>query len=333
MSNDRRIHDRTPCMIGAVLRGPNGQERPVALSDVSEGGAFLPTGAPMRPGSRVEIAFPHPETGRPVQVGARVARRVLNATGEDAIGNGLYFERSLSALQDERRGAPRERCQINSKVRTGDQTVNGALEDISDTGALLSTHMVLAIGSHLRVIFRHPTNGTPIVTWAEVARGPLELPSGGRGYGLRFDVTQDDLGDAVAHAIEQRPRGVALKGGHDLTALTDAELAEHDVGRWVRMHEGEAICGAELLAASKTELFVASRHVPGAGSTVSIAVPSASNPQAEPIVVCGVVTQVGGPAQPGFLLSVRRFARHEDKTAWASFIRGLTTRSYGRPLH
>lgn len=336
MLGDRRIHERTPCMIGAVVRGDEGTTRRMALADVSEGGAFLPTGEPMRPGRRLQLEFTHPETGRVVQVGARVARRV-GARGTQAGGNGLYFEQSLSELREERRLAHRERCNINSKVRAGTQTVNGALEDISETGALLNTPLAMRIGFRLRVVFRHPRTGNPVVTWAEVMRGPLPLPDGGTGYGVRFDQSLSELASdrqAPAAASSVGPTAFELTDGFDFTQLGERDFERHGLSRRAQVHVVDSAGAAEVVGGARRELLLSSSVPVHAGQHVSASIRRTSG---RPLVVTGVVAQVGdellGSGRPGFVLSIRGFAHTVDQGDWATFISWLKVRSFGMPLH
>ncbi len=77
MSANRRTNDRIACHIGVVVNDGRGSRR-LALTDLSEHGAFLRSEQPLRPGTKLDLSFPHPRTGRQVNISARVARRVVS---------------------------------------------------------------------------------------------------------------------------------------------------------------------------------------------------------------------------------------------------------------
>ncbi len=336
MSANRRTNDRIACHIGVVVKDGRGGSRRLALTDLSEHGAFLNNDRPLRPGSKLDLSFPHPRTGRQVNISARVARRVTSPPGRPTTpGNGLYFEQDLGRFESERRTDSRDACTIFSKVQLNGRTSNACLEDISEGGGLLRAEGALAVGAQMRIAFRHPRTKAAVMTWALVVRGPIPLEAGGYGYGVCFDETLTEL----AHDSSTSPMVAStgkdlLCSGYDVTSVSDESLGQTGLTRRARIYGPDGQTGGELLAVSRTEFVIGCTSLPSKGSRVTVGVRRPQGRGVKPMLVYGKVRRVGpcliGGRSSGFILSIEGFANEDEEASLRTLLSCLKVRELER---
>jgi hypothetical protein len=336
MSANRRTNDRIACHIGVVVNDGHGGSRRLALTDLSEHGAFLRNDAPLRPGSKLDLSFPHPRTGQPVNISARVARRVVSPPGQPAApGNGLYFEQDLGRFESERRTDHRDSCTIFSKVQLNGRTSNACLEDISEGGGLLRAEAALAIGAQMRVAFRHPRTKAAVMTWALVVRGPIPLEAGGYGYGVCFDETLTELAqDSSSVPMVPSTGKDLLCSGYDVTSVSDDALGRQGLTRRVRIYGPDGQSGGELVAVSRTEFVIRCSSLPAKGSRVTVGVRRPAGRGVKPMLVYGTIRRVGpcliGGRSSGFILTIEGFAKPDEEASLRTLLSCLKVRELER---
>ncbi len=333
MLGDRRQEDRIPCRIGAVMSDGTGERMHLSVTDLSEGGAFVPTKDPMRPGSRVELSFEHPTTGEKIEVVARVARRVLARPGRnEKSGNGLYFEERITRFRDERRAAERQLCNVAAELHAGAHETDGHLVDVSEGGALLVTSERMQVGAVIRLVFPHPRNGNPVDTWGVVVRGPLPAPDGKRGYGVCFDESLTELEEVGGGGWKRNERTGMLSprlppDGHDLSCVSDADLVRRLMTRRVLV----AGVARRLVLAGKKELLVECGALPGKGQEMTLELDRPKSSGLGPIRITGRVRRAGAAAvegwKPGFVLKIDRFENPAEAEAYRDFVAWLAVRA------
>ncbi len=335
MSANRRTNDRIACHIGVVVNDGRGSRR-LALTDLSEHGAFLANDQPLRPGSKLDLSFPHPRTGRQVNISARVARRVVSPPGRPVSpGNGLYFEQDLGRFESERRTDHRDPCTIFSKVQLNGRTSNACLEDISEGGGLLRAEAALAVGAQMRIAFRHPRTKAAVMTWALVVRGPIPLEAGGYGYGVCFDETLTELArDSSSNPMVASTGKDLLCSGYDVASLSDDALARQELTRRARVYGPDGQSGGELVAVSRTEFVIGCTALPPKGSTVTVGVRRPPGRGVKPMLVYGKVRRVGpcliGGTKSGFILTIEGFAQKDEQASLRTLLSCLKVRELER---
>jgi len=124
------------------------------------------------------------------------------------------------------RRSERSLARVTVTARSGEVRSEGATEDLSSTGALLTLEDQLpSVGDEILLVFFHPTTDATQEVRARVVRH-ARLPSGESGIGVEFEFTGGDddparrfLNDVRAIEVDPRRRAETITGSIDVLGL------------------------------------------------------------------------------------------------------------------